>query len=636
MRYRRDEIAPTLSAVADAANTIQAMGQRNITFNQNQADRATDLQEKADIDANIKNLRTKNTAAVPESTPIGGNVPENSAGPPTSAPSAMQGSETSRIEATRRFKIALESEKQIAELLKDKTIQDGLKVQYAYLKENGLDNYLVKNFEGDHRANQQVRTILVNEVRKTEEAQSATKSQRFKSFSEQYKNVFHPIMTAVGAKIKNGDLEGAANSFMALSKGTQVGYELSDYDPKTGTLMKTYPASETGQHEPAGRVSVVELYETLGNWGKKEYVEVLDRTADATVESNALNRLNPIPMTGPKGKTYWLTSQKKVADPSVINYSIRVDGSREKQDFNNFEELQKAHPFIKREDLNRKKALADIALREQQEKTSEAAMSSHNQKKSSASSKAKRDALAKVMTEGAKFFGSSGSDILFNETGDLTTAGENARQEAFDFYDEHKENPNALNGTEYIKFNIAKAIVGSANSYFGVQPKQKPIPIKGAVAHEKFKSSFSIEEAQKMGAKQLPDGRWAVPSDIKGKAKVINVQQTEETSETPPPQPEAGKSLPSAMGQENIQSELPADSKQWKIRYKETGMNEGEYLILDNDGNERKLTEAEWQIFNDNNMPSQGEPAFPLRDLWSKLARPHPLQKNNQRPVAAK
>jgi hypothetical protein len=53
-RHPREDIGSNLMNIANGLNTIQAMGQRNTTFNQGQDDRAEAKQYKDDVNNNLQ------------------------------------------------------------------------------------------------------------------------------------------------------------------------------------------------------------------------------------------------------------------------------------------------------------------------------------------------------------------------------------------------------------------------------------------------------------------------------------------------------------------------------------------------------------------------------------------------------
>jgi hypothetical protein len=471
----------------------------------------------------------------------------------------MTGTPMAQTQAKKLYQGSLESDKQIAALKKDKNVQDALAIHSKFFQDNGVEKYMTHSFEGDHRINQQTRTIVLDEFRKLDEVRSGIKAKRQKDLGERYTNVFHPTMTAIGTKIKNGDLEGAANSFTVLAKATQIPYELTDYDPNTGTMMKTYPASETGQHEPTERVSVVQLHDALSKWGKQQYVGFLDMTADATVESNTINRLNPIPVTGPKGKTYWLTSQKKVTDPSQINYSIRQDGTLEKQEFDSWEALQKIHPFIRKENLERQTAMGNIAKTKQQTQTSKAAMDSHNRANKDSVFKSRKqqfDVYNKQMKAVLIRFG--GGELNQTEDGEIDIAslfnksGKNSfvkSQELLQKYKDGKFKPSNDKEQEDLR---AAMQADEMYKYMARGFKNK-------------KAEVEQEGAPVKGARKAKDGFWYVKHERGWKRVTVSDEDAlnrkkagYETARNSEPVP--------ATGTQKIRPELPQDMSQWNVQ----------------------------------------------------------------------
>lgn len=148
----------------------------------------------------------------------------------------------------------------------------------------------------------------------------------------------------------------------------------------------------------------------------------------------------------------------------------------------------------------------DDEYKKQQIETSKASMRSHDRANQAGDQKkvaAQNKMLSEQIKEASKFFGTDNAP-LFDENGEMTEAGSNARTLALEFYEAHKANPEALEGAEYRKFHVAKALVGAVDKKFGVTPKPISAGTKPPVE----------------GARKAKDGFWYVQRDDSGWSKV--------------------------------------------------------------------------------------------------------------------
>jgi len=222
----------------------------------------------------------------------------------------------------------------------------------------------------------------------------------------------------------------------------------------------------------------------------------------------------------------------------------------------------------------------DDELTKQKIATSKASEKEHNAKANAAGGEKKRKQLESVINNAAKYFGVEGTTFLTPD-GQFTTAGENTRMKAMEFYDKYKENPTVLNDTEYRKFNVAKALVGATNTYFGAQPKQK-------IASKEL----AIDDVQAMGGKKDKQGTWYIPA-AGGKWEQVNIANAPQQTNNNKEPGQAMASGPIAEITNTYQPQeaaLPEDATKWDVT-----MIDGSPVAILPDGQKMPLSPEQYE-----------------------------------------
>ncbi|WP_300456613.1 hypothetical protein [Desulfobacula sp.] len=529
--------------IAQTLNGIQAMGQRNTTFNQQQQDRKTKLDEKGQYQTALTGLQ--GTGELPEGTP------------------AHVG-----IAAKQSYATGLEADKSIKGAKESKEYDSKMEALYQWRSANKDADWekapldLYSGAQG-HKAY----ATLIDQEAQSEQGRTQIMQNRLARTKQAF-GQFQATKGYINEALSQGDIDKAVNGIEKMSQELPLPYQVGEYDPETKTFSVQYLDSPSGKFQETGRRSLQEVVSQLNTTGEKEFVGQLAKGFETTRQGNLEKRMNPMYGKNAKGSRYLIIPQKNVLNPNQVEIEVRNEKTNEKIMFSSWEALQDAGITV--ENLKREKALGDVALNTQKIATSKAAMGAHNRagekdriETSTKMTKKFKADLSFVLTPFVK----PGTDISAMFDGDgMTSQGKGALEAAMSFY-EKNSNAEGLSKTDQMKLEKAKSAIQLYNgmsqniiSQYNQQPGEpkKPGPNTPPVK----------------GAKKAKDGDWYVKQgdgwariqqsyrDLEGlhnkKESAMNGGQQAQP-DPPPPQPQ-----PNAPQQ--IRPELPQDISQWNVQ----------------------------------------------------------------------
>jgi hypothetical protein len=519
MAYRqhpRDGIGSSLMNMANGLNTIQAMGQRNqtfqneqITFDQKQTDKTKALQSKEDINTNFEALKTGPTQARPYEVDGAYVSPDK-----LEQPVALKGTATDKLEGKLLYGKDMAADAGIKELRDSAAVSE----------------YTNKLFQGFNAVKDKRGYISALNPQDKNEAQAIFKFMEFVNKNKEYniesiklsqeqgalefEEFINSVMMAGEYHQKGMTQQGAKTLQGAIDKAH---HPLFVQDNKDGTWDLVYKEGEE-EETLQDDVSFEEIFTFAKQITPEKFIN--DRIAQKKMWAEKNNKSLGNAVTWTNGKETVSVSrffdQNRPIDGTLV---VFVDKTGKRFDGGNgmsVEELRgkKFKPQNLADDANK-------ALINQRNASTNAS------DRSNPASKVQRKQLEDVITQAAKFFGDGKGTILFDENGELSQSGDNTRIKALEFYEQYKSNPNVLDGTEYQKFQIAKALKAATNSYFGVTPKQNT-PQK----------QLSQDDVSMQGGKQDKSGSWWVPvQGMKDKWEKVELMNTPQPLEPQGQQP---------------------------------------------------------------------------------------------------
>ncbi|RLB94839.1 MAG: hypothetical protein DRH26_00120 [Deltaproteobacteria bacterium] len=497
------DVAKGFSYVTDGLSDINKMNNRNTLMKQQEEDRAEKKQFDADVNTNMGTM----------SGPMNENQQSY----------AMVGSPTVQAEARRRVAVDTQAKDAIQESKDNDEYKAKANAQIQWMLANpGVDRdnmppKLSAGFQG-----KKAQAFLINQEAMSEEGQlriNQSRAAKFKLKFEQFTNSKNHVMTAYD----NGDTTTVVSGLQQIVKNLPFPYKLGEFDETTQDFSVKYLDRQSGEFMETGRrVSIPEVIAEIKQTGAEKFFKQSANSAETIRRQNVENRMTPeYAVRKADGQRFIINRQKEPTDPRQVFIEISDEKSGETFIVKSEAEMNKMGIFP--ENLGREKAMKGMSVQDAQIRRNDRA----NQPSAAGGAKqqtANRKAYMDTMNMGAKFFNEGGGS-MFDEDGNITAAGDNALTNALSFYNDNKADTKALDDTEYQKFMIAGSMLNAAGKFFGGSggkaPVQKPNP-----GPEQQTPAISVAEAKVMGAKKLPDGRWVVPSQIKGKAKIVNVDES--------------------------------------------------------------------------------------------------------------
>ncbi len=314
---------------------------------------------------------------------------------------------------------------------------------------------------------------VINQIAESEQGQTIIKKNRVARAKLAFKQ-FQATKGYINEALSQGKIEQAINGIEKLSQDLPLPYQVGNYDPKTKTFAVQYLDSLSGKFQETQRKSLQDVVAKINSTGEKEFVDQLALMFEATRRSNLAKRLNPMHGKNAKGTRFLIIPQKHVLDPNKVYIEVRNEKTNEKVIFPSWESVQDAGITI--ENLEREKAIGDIAYKDQQVKTSEAAQASYQSKdklnKSLTGQADMKKALdiKKAQYEAAiKIFG--GKTTVKDEFGRETVTDKVAIKEAFKFLEDHKDIDSIKTSEDAYKLEMANLIIQYNGQIAGNQGK---------------------------------------------------------------------------------------------------------------------------------------------------------------------
>lgn len=411
----------------------------------------------------------------------------------------------------------------------------------------------------------------INKIREDEIKNKAAK------FMEHKKH----IMTAHN----QGNVEDVRMFIEQMSKDSAA-KNYFQWDDEKGAFKQLYRHSGNDEWVETGFVNYEDAIKFISNQTPEQYKNFEYATMETNLQWNQ-NAWLPASEEGGRtqeytkdGESVFITPQVKPTDANEIHYIV-TDKDKNQTQFGSLKDLTKAGYQFR--DPKRETALKGLDLKNQQIATSKAAMNSHNRANQDGSGKKQLDLYSKQMKSYLAPFSSSGDSINFDDSGNLV-GGQNAFSASQKFLHDHQSDDQSLTGQDQLKLEAArKADALYRHMLNGFKQQEKPIPDTMQVNHTPATPSYTMEEAMKMGAKQGSDGVWLAPTNIPGKARIIQVTknptentqnaQTQETAlggqQSTPPTPEQPTDPGGGAGgqqPQQIRPELPQDISTWNVQ----------------------------------------------------------------------
>ncbi len=536
-RYARDEIAPALNSLGNLFGELGEERRKNILFQQGQEDRAEEKQYKSDVNSNLQALRT---GPQPE---VLGDVQGYSV-PGKMQPVALSGTQLSQTQAKKVYSEDLASDTAIS-ASKDLAAIKELSNVFTSRKNFNLPENLKGKYSPVVVA--QAQAAAANLMTQSADGKMAFYKKRMEETNQEY-GMFEDYKKNIAIANQTGDRKGAATMISELSEKLSLPYKYV-YNPGTDSFDEYYSHSGSGQFERQNHsVSFQEAMKNINEMTPEKFVMASYQFKEATRKWNEEARK---PVDDPSkngrgqylknnGKEFYVFPQKPIVGTGPSHYIVMDDQNNETI-FNSIAALHNAG--FRYEDLKREKALGDLALNAQQLKNAKKDAAYKDQQLKNAKNttgttldigKKKLDLYNKQFNAYLEPFGGGG--IQTDENGNISMeslfnrAGKNSFDESLKFLEEHKDDSQSLTGRDKLKYASAKKAVNLFNLMLNdFQQEEKPIPDIMAVSHKPQEKVYTQEEAQRKGVRQLADGRFVIPSGIKGKGKVIKVAAQKES-----------------------------------------------------------------------------------------------------------
>jgi hypothetical protein len=552
-------------------NNIQAMGQRNQLYRQNQDEyqRQKAFREQRDQVANAylnpAQVPNKNAAGPDPRMPV-----PTQAHDPEKAIAAM-GDVSPRAKVAGKTLAAQSKQADVSMMSSEdaKQFQQKENDIVSWISQNGIDS--IDKIPPELTAGVPGQKALVSALER-EAAKAENKQKLFKrrmDFLTPKYQIFSLQSDAVNKALLEGREDDVVMGLRQMVKDLPIPYQLGEFNPEDRSFDVKYFDRRTGKLQSVEKKPLTEVISEMNSTGKEEYFNQALLHMEAKRRENLEAEKNPLHGKTKGGTPVLITPQVPVQEPDG-NLNIRVKDEKTGEllaEYKSWEALYDSGTSV--ENLERE-------YKKQQIATSKAAMGSHNRANQPGDGdKVDYNRLEKLITEGAKFFGQDGGD-LFDAQGNLTVAGENVRVEALDFYNQHKGNPSALTGTDAQLFQISRAITDATSQYFGFGNEQAMGGGQPSPQGEGTPYTGSTPPPNAPGAKRDKKGHWFIQKN--GRWEIVlgdGQQQVDPSQPAGSPDPKAGPEDPAAtpgqtgateQTQPQIRPELPQDMSQWNFQ----------------------------------------------------------------------
>ncbi|HEX9972291.1 MAG TPA: hypothetical protein VGD14_09490 [bacterium] len=507
------------ATVTSALNAVQGMGQRNISFKQNQDEYKKKLQDETDTASNFNALMSQGQGQ----TEAGGDaysVPVDESAPMTAM--ALKGSPEAQSKSMAMVAGMKQAKKAIGDLESDENVRKLLDI---FIGSGTFD--IPENQKGKFKPSDVAiaQSLAAKTMRESLENKDAFLKQRSVSDMQQYAD-FVKDKKLISDALQTGDKESAAKMISGMSKKMSMPYKY-EYDKDSDTFQEFYLHSGSGQYEPNGTsMKFSDVMGKINGMTPEEFSRSSYMFKQATLEWNEEARKPSGAKSGggeggkgqymKKGqKEFYVFPQKPVNGTDSVHYIV-MDQDNNETVFKSIQALQNAG--FRYEDLKREKALGDIRLNEQQIKTSESAMNAHNRSNIAEGAdamgkqiKAYKDGISLSLSPFAK----PGVNLFGGDGDGLSSGGENAMQAAMTFFEQNKDKAATLNETGKMKLEASRQAIQlweqgrqflSASYKLPEEQKVEPKPEQIGQAQPYTGDRPPVEGAQR----RKGDGTWWV------------------------------------------------------------------------------------------------------------------------------
>jgi len=619
--------------IANTINTIQAMGQRNTSFQQQQDEYKKKIQDEADTNTNASNIIN------PPMQSIGG---EPYAVP---MPPKMIGTPRAQVAGKNLAVMGMQADRYIAENKDTDAIKERTEKIYSYLQQNGPES--MNSVPPDWTAGIVGHKAFVNAVTaatSTEEAQSKLTATRMARFDKTYP-IFELQKEAVNKALLEGREHDMIIGLKQMSKDLPIPYQLGEYNPEDRTYDVQYFDRRTGKLQSVEKKPVTQLIGEMNKVGKEQYYAQGLIHAEAKRLENLKTEANPLRGKTSGGTSVLITPQIP-PEKSDGNLNIRVKNEKTGEliaEYKTWEALYDSGTDV--EDLKREKAMVDIKNVETNIDQSKQAIITSKEAALAHKATAAGQGVENLSKTSELYkknfallsqpFAQPGTSIEALLNSDAPES-KNAVDKAFKFWEANKEKADSLNKTDKLKLDSASKIIQlseQSNARIGALHKL-PTEMQPSDEADFYKGATAPVE----GAKKAKDGLWYVQQgkdwfpvkETRGKAKTESSEDPQETramgrTETNG-QSVSNDPLPEAQ---SISETLPPDPKEWRIRPVKVGLNNFEYIATDINGEDHKLNDAELQKYMEVTTPKQGPIFNPAKEIGSAMSGFYQYQKSN-------
>lgn len=600
---------------------INNMRRQNNLYRQNQEDRAEEKRFQSNVDANMGVLSSSMDKGRQKS--------------------AMVGTHTAQAEARRRHAVDLSNQETIRNDAKEKKINQAYKHILSDLSKNG------RNFQqdrGDYDVDiyNEALNKATTAYTKTEQGKAILAETRKAAHAKNWET-FSKYQTAIMASDQSGDKQRTVNLVEQMTVDAPMPYSLKWNEQEQG-FDKLFRHSGTDTWKKTGTVSMDQAIKLINTTGRRQFAIMEFTAKEATRQWNndawlpagqegANGQTGRTQIFKKDGKAYHITPQKNPDRPNSVLYYVTADDNTQ-QVFQSQADLMKAG--FRFEDLARENDLASLETRKALKGKYDAQAMAAGHKKESASRKASLDFYSKQLKESLAPFktGSGGLGMSFNEAGEpVFKDGGAAFTKSQEFFHDHKYDWQKLGPQDQTKFHgaaTADALYKTMLTIGREAPKPAQTAPGGDGAPVQAKA-MSLDEIRTAGGRRDKGGNWYVPAgkgkwqkvttlpadELKashevGRAAMGGSESVADPADTTPGEQPARQTPGQEKAGNPATADLPPDPKEWQVRYVNTALNKGKYVIADTNGNERDMTDEEMQSYLAAIKGPQGDVYDPL------------------------
>jgi hypothetical protein len=546
------------NAMTGMINNIQAMGQRNQLYRQNQDEyqRQKTFREQRDQVANAY----LNSAQVPN---------QNVAGPDPRMPVPTQAQDPEKAIAAMGDvspgakvagqTLAAQSKQADVSLMSSedaKQFQQKENDIVSWISQNGIDS--IDKIPPELTAGVPGQKALVSALER-EAAKAENKQKLFErrmDFLTPKYQIFSLQSDAVNKALLEGREDDVVMGLRQMVKDLPIPYQLGEFNPEDRSFDVKYFDRRTGKLQSVEKKPLTEVIAEMNATGKEKYFNQALLHMEAKRLENLEAEKNPLPGKTKGGTPVLITPQVPVQEPDG-NLNIRVKDEKTGEllaEYKSWEALYDSGTSVENLDREYKK---------QQIATSEAAMGSHNranQQDTVKALEAQLDFYSKRMKTTLEPFkeGSGNLGFSFDANGALVMDenGEGLYGKSQAFLAEHEGKQDSLSPEDQVKYAAAVSARQDMQAMIalGRQPQAMGNERQGTSGQEDqaeidFNKTYTAEEARQIGARKGKDGNWYYPI---GNGEYQPLRVSGGTAETSQPK-NTQMPLDQMIGEENAQ-----------------------------------------------------------------------------------